>query len=205
MDTAEMVKGVTVVLFGPMGAGKTTIAGRMSSPMARISFADPIKSAAQTLLGAGYVFYKTDKAQMRRVYQEIGKAGRSVDPHFVTRMINARIKQFRSKDPDFAFVVDDGRTLEELAWARSQRRTITIYVETPEEERMRRIRERDGRLPTEEERCDETETTEFLKPLCHLVVDGTDDERAAQRIFDAVRVYRYGEALALKEAAAMQG
>jgi len=170
-------KKIDVMLVGPMGAGKTTIARLLYPPLPLLSLASPIKDAATTLFG-----YRP-KHELRPIYQKLGQMGRQFDEGFLTSRAEQKIQLLRPS----GVVIDDGRTMKEIEWARSLFSFLIVYVNTPPQERFRRLRQRDGIEPVAESMRDETEETDALLSECDMIVDGENTDSAARHILSVLK------------------
>lgn len=143
-----MAKGV--LLIGPMGVGKTTIAQLLAAKgWLRYSISEPIGRIAKIshpwLEGAS-------KAVRRPYLQKIGRWLRGVTPDPLLYHANV----FLDGAQEWPVVIDDGRTDREAQWARSVGLAVVV-VTCEEEERKRRLVERDGMLPDQWSFTDSTE------------------------------------------------
>jgi hypothetical protein len=182
----------SIALFGQLAAGKTTIAAALvDAGYHRMSFAGPLKNVAALAYGTidkageydvvrphiisskmgdkqGYV---PDKVSGREILQGIGQTVKAVDRDFWLKAFLRDAKNYL----DQPLVVDDGRFLFEFA-ALKRDGWLTVGIDTPHAERMKRYKVLYGREPTKEEQehDSEIEVPEIIKQ-CDVIVDGSDD------------------------------
>lgn len=140
----------SVLLLGPMGAGKTTTARLLEQRhgFRCYSLAGPIRQ----VVDVAFPWLEGKPKSVRRVYlQRAGKFLRKFRPNPI--LYHAEAALLASSRP---LVIDDGRTAEEAEWAARNGLSVVILT-CDEEERRRRLVERDGMLPDPRAFQDRTE------------------------------------------------
>ena len=165
----------SIFLIGPMGTGKTTVAKVLEAEHGyqRYALATPVQ---ETLDIVAPWTRGLSKAQRRPYAQRVGRFLRRSTPN--PMLLQAEQVLSQSSRP---LVIDDGRTLEEARWARSCGMTVVTLVAS-EQERRRRLMERDGALPDPSTFEDDTET-EYLR-VCWQIVDTT--KMSVEEVVEAI-------------------
>jgi dephospho-CoA kinase len=137
-----------IAFTGKMCSGKDTAADYLvKKGFKKISFAAPIRELAVKVYGT------EQTNERRRFMQEIGQAGRKINPNVWIKPIENLVKQF----PEASFVINDVRFPNELTALRNL--GFAIYrITAPAWLRIRRHVERNGYAPTPEALNDISET-----------------------------------------------
>lgn len=141
----------SVLLIGPMGVGKTTVAEILCNKYGYVKYAlaEPVKRVA----GEVFPWIEDKPKSVRRTYmQRTGKMLRRINPNPILYHATTALKN--SAEP---LVIDDGRTVEEAEWAVANGLSIVVLT-CEDNERCQRLQKRDGSLPDLRTFQDRTET-----------------------------------------------
>lgn len=137
-----------IAFTGKMRSGKDTATDYLvRKGFRKLSFADPIRELASKVYGT------EQTNERRRFMQDIGQAGRKINPNVWIQPVANTVKQF----PEVQFTINDVRfenELNALRWL-----GFVVYrIVAPESLRVQRYIDTFGYAPSREALCDISET-----------------------------------------------